>query len=79
MSIFGVLRRYVENGAGVSKWVGRDDRNYKSIFGGLPSGFQKALVVWAKQNSATFHLYSSERFEPPTARRPSSYKARRRL
>ena len=38
MSIFGVLRRYVENGAGVSKWVGRDDRNYKSIFGGLTAG-----------------------------------------
>ena len=33
MSIFGVLRRYVENGAGASKWVGRNDRNYKSMFG----------------------------------------------
>ena len=32
---FGVLRRYIENGAGVSKWVGQDDRNYKPIFGGL--------------------------------------------
>ena len=35
MNFFGVLRRYVENGAGASKWVGRDDRNYKSIPCGL--------------------------------------------
>ena len=35
MSFFGVLRRYVENGAGASKWVGRDDRIYKSIPCGL--------------------------------------------
>ena len=41
MSIFGVLRRYVENGEGASKWVGRDDRNYKSIFGGLRECFRK--------------------------------------
>ena len=32
---FGVLRRYVENGAGASQWVGRDGRNYKSIIFGL--------------------------------------------
>ena len=30
-----MLGRYVENGAGASKWVGRDDRIYKSIPCGL--------------------------------------------
>ena len=32
MSFFGVLRRYVENGAGASKWVGRDDRSTSQLF-----------------------------------------------